>query len=137
MIPLCISNDIDVVVSLIGRQISLLFALFVIIFFVCVIFVLFVHYNIYNCLRLSFISACAEDCWKALKERENEPKLPEPEPEPTTEVLFLCSYEGCGKTFIDVGALRKHSHIHGERHYICHYEGCGKVSCIFVLLILM
>ncbi|RVW62139.1 hypothetical protein CK203_063192 [Vitis vinifera] len=31
----------------------------------------------------------------------------EPEPEPTTEVLFLCSYEGCGKTFIDAGALRK------------------------------
>lgn len=50
-----------------------------------------------------------------------------PEPEPTTEVLFLCSYEGCGKTFIDAGALRKHSHIHGERQYVCHYEGCGKV----------
>lgn len=49
------------------------------------------------------------------------------EPEPTTEVLFLCSYEGCGKTFIDAGALRKHSHIHGERQYVCHYEGCGKV----------
>lgn len=50
-----------------------------------------------------------------------------PEPEPTTEVLFFCSYEDCGKTFIDAGALRKHSHIHGERQYVCHYEGCGKV----------
>lgn len=63
----------------------------------------------------------------ALKEKAKEPEVPEPEPEPTTEVLFLCSYEGCGKTFIDAGALRKHSHIHGERQYVCHYEGCGKV----------
>jgi hypothetical protein len=63
----------------------------------------------------------------ALKEKAKEPEAPEPEPEPTTEVLFLCSYEGCGKTFIDAGALRKHSHIHGERQYVCHYEGCGKV----------
>ncbi|KAK6159641.1 hypothetical protein DH2020_003022 [Rehmannia glutinosa] len=63
---------------------------------------------------------------KALKEKPKEPEVVEPEPEPTTEVLFLCSYEGCGKTFIDVGALRKHSHIHGERQYVCHYENCGK-----------
>ncbi|XVE67438.1 hypothetical protein DITRI_Ditri08aG0160900 [Diplodiscus trichospermus] len=35
-------------------------------------------------------------------------------------------YEGCGKTFFDAGALRKHSHIHGERQYVCHWEGCGK-----------
>ncbi|XP_027334855.1 zinc finger transcription factor YY1 isoform X2 [Abrus precatorius] len=67
-----------------------------------------------------------EDTIKALKEKEKEPSAPEPEPEPTTEVLFLCSYEGCGKTFIDAGALRKHSHIHGERQFVCHYEGCGK-----------
>ncbi|KAI8014500.1 Zinc finger transcription factor YY1 [Camellia lanceoleosa] len=57
--------------------------------------------------------------------------------EPTTEVLFLCSYEGCGKTFIDAGALRKHSHIHGERQYVCHYEGCGKVATSRLLLIVM
>ncbi|KAE9446861.1 hypothetical protein C3L33_21244, partial [Rhododendron williamsianum] len=63
---------------------------------------------------------------KAMKEKSKEPEVAEPEPEPTTEVLFLCSYEGCGKTFIDAGALRKHSHIHGERQYVCHYEGCGK-----------
>ncbi|KVI05634.1 Zinc finger, C2H2 [Cynara cardunculus var. scolymus] len=64
---------------------------------------------------------------KAMKEKSKNPEaVLEPEPEPTTEVLFLCSYEGCGKTFIDAGALRKHSHIHGERQYICHYENCGK-----------
>lgn len=69
---------------------------------------------------------------KTLKERTTEPTMPEPEPEPTTEVLFLCSYDGCGKTFIDAGALRKHSHIHGERQYVCHYEGCGKVVILLL-----
>lgn len=64
---------------------------------------------------------------KALEEKAEEPKVEEPKPEPTTEVLFLCSYEGCGKTFIDVGALRKHAHIHGEKQHVCHFEGCGKV----------
>ncbi|CAH2063148.1 unnamed protein product [Thlaspi arvense] len=67
-----------------------------------------------------------EETVKRLKEKEEEPEVPEPEPEPTTEVLFLCSYEGCGKTFFDVSALRKHSHIHGERQYVCHYIGCEK-----------
>ncbi|KAK9678009.1 hypothetical protein RND81_11G181600 [Saponaria officinalis] len=67
-----------------------------------------------------------EDALKLLKEKIKEPVVREPEPEPTTEVLFLCSYEGCGKTFIDAGALRKHSNIHGERQHTCHYEGCGK-----------
>ncbi|KAI3497716.1 hypothetical protein L1887_33211 [Cichorium endivia] len=60
------------------------------------------------------------------EEKSKEMEAVESEPEPTTEVLFLCSYEGCGKTFIDTGALRKHSHIHGERQYVCHYENCGK-----------
>ncbi|XP_050210980.1 zinc finger transcription factor YY1-like [Mercurialis annua] len=65
---------------------------------------------------------------KASKETAKESLAPDPdpEPEPTTEVLFLCSFDGCGKTFIDAGALRKHSHIHGEKQYICHYEGCHK-----------
>jgi hypothetical protein len=72
-------------------------------------------------------SVTLENQLNALKEKAKEPPAPEPEPEPTTEVLFLCSFEGCGKTFIDAGALRKHSHIHGERQYVCHYEGCGKV----------
>lgn len=69
---------------------------------------------------------------KTLKEKVKEPSVPEPEPEPTTEVLFLCSYDGCGKTFIDAGALRKHSHIHGERQYVCHYDGCGKVVVLIL-----
>ncbi|MFS7958718.1 putative transcription factor C2H2 family [Helianthus anomalus] len=77
-----------------------------------------------KCLVLKWVT---EDQIKALQDKtENPVTLVEPEPEPTTEVLFLCSYEGCGKTFIDAGALRKHSHIHGERQYVCHYENCGK-----------
>ncbi|XP_010246046.1 PREDICTED: uncharacterized zinc finger protein At4g06634 [Nelumbo nucifera] len=76
-----------------------------------------------KCYLLKWVT---EDTLKALKEKAKEPEPEEPEPEPSTEVLFLCSYEGCGKTFIDAGALRKHSHIHGERQYVCHYEGCGK-----------
>ncbi|KAM7251939.1 hypothetical protein ACFE04_023822 [Oxalis oulophora] len=76
-----------------------------------------------KCLVMKWVN---EATLKILKNKANEPPPPEPEPEPTTEVLFLCSYEGCGKTFFDAGALRKHSHIHGERQYVCHYEGCGK-----------
>ncbi|GAV61207.1 zf-H2C2_2 domain-containing protein/zf-C2H2_4 domain-containing protein [Cephalotus follicularis] len=76
--------------------------------------------------KCSLMKWVTQDTLKALKEKEKEPPAPQKEPEPTSEVLFLCSYEGCGKTFIDVGALRKHSHIHGERQYVCHYEGCGK-----------
>ncbi|CAH1452377.1 unnamed protein product [Lactuca virosa] len=51
----------------------------------------------------------------AMKEKPIDLEAVEPKPEPTIEVFFLCSYEGCGKTFIDVRALRKYSHIHGER----------------------
>ena len=69
---------------------------------------------------------------KAIKQKKENPVTAEPEPEPTTEVLFLCSFEGCGKTFIDAGALKKHSNIHGERQHVCHYENCGKVSFFFV-----
>ncbi|KAL6514691.1 Transcriptional repressor protein yy1 [Orobanche gracilis] len=76
-----------------------------------------------KCLVLKWVN---ESTLKAVKENPREPEVVEPEPEPTTEVLFLCSFEGCGKTFIDAGALRKHSHIHGERQYVCHYENCGK-----------
>ncbi|KAF5193437.1 Zinc finger transcription factor yy1 [Thalictrum thalictroides] len=75
-----------------------------------------------KCLVLKWVKM---DVLKELKKPE-EPEPEEQEPEETTEVLFLCSFEGCGKTFTDAGALRKHSHIHGERQYICHYEGCGK-----------
>lgn len=83
-------------------------------------------------LRFFFGLLSLENTLKAVKEKEKEPSAPEPEPEPTTEVLFLCSFEGCGKTFIDAGALRKHSHIHGERQFVCHYEGCGKVMNLLV-----
>lgn len=62
------------------------------------------------------------------KFKEPEPEPGAPEPEPATEVLFLCSYHGCGKTFIDAGALKRHSHIHEEKQYVCHHEGCGRVS---------
>lgn len=68
-----------------------------------------------------------EDVYKNLKDGK---AVPEPEavkPEPTTEILFLCSYENCGKTFVDVAALRKHAHVHNERQYICQEPGCGKV----------
>lgn len=69
-----------------------------------------------------------EDMLNALREKHKEPDPDKQKPEAATEVLFLCSYEGCGKTFIDAGGLRKHSHIHGEKQFICHYEGCGRVS---------
>ncbi|GJQ89902.1 zinc finger transcription factor YY1-like protein isoform X1, partial [Tanacetum coccineum] len=65
--------------------------------------------------------------YNAIKEADSkEVKAVEPEPEPTTEVLFLCSHDGCGKTFIDAGALRKHAHVHGEKQFVCHYQNCGK-----------
>lgn len=78
-----------------------------------------------KCKLLKWVN---ENTFRALKEREKVPEAaaPVPELEPTTEVLFLCSYDGCGKTFIDAGALRKHSHIHGEKQHVCKYEGCGK-----------
>ncbi|KAM0947355.1 putative transcription factor C2H2 family [Dioscorea sansibarensis] len=76
--------------------------------------------------KCSLLKWVTEDTLKALKEKNMEAEQRDLEPEPTTEVLFLCSYEGCGKTFIDAGALRKHAHIHGERQYICTYEGCGR-----------
>ncbi|GLT44330.1 hypothetical protein SLA2020_182350 [Shorea laevis] len=76
-----------------------------------------------RCKLLKWVN---ENTLKALKEKAKEPEAQEIELEPTTEVLFLYSYEGCGKTFIDAGTLRKHSHIHGEKQYFCHYEGCGK-----------
>ncbi|KQK08112.1 zinc finger transcription factor YY1 [Brachypodium distachyon] len=69
-----------------------------------------------------------EDVYRNLKENPNgpEPETQARKPEPATEILFLCSYENCGKTFVDVAALRKHAHVHGERQYICPEPGCGK-----------
>ncbi|URE48774.1 GDP-fucose protein O-fucosyltransferase [Musa troglodytarum] len=71
-----------------------------------------------------------EDKLKALKEKSKETESEDQKPEPATEVLFLCSYEGCGKTFIDAGALKKHAHIHGEKQHVCQYEGCGKNTMV-------
>ncbi|XP_051216962.1 zinc finger transcription factor YY1 [Lolium perenne] len=67
-----------------------------------------------------------EDRLAALKSNDKEQVTDSAKPEPTTEILFLCSYDGCGKTFVDAGALKKHANVHGERQYVCHYEGCGK-----------
>lgn len=39
---------------------------------------------------------------------------------------YQCSFEECGKIFIDASSLRKHIVIHGEKQYICKYEGCEK-----------
>ncbi|XP_020180408.1 zinc finger transcription factor YY1 [Aegilops tauschii subsp. strangulata] len=70
-----------------------------------------------------------EDVYKNLKENGGAGQEPEAQPrkvEPATEILFLCSYDNCGKTFVDVAALRKHAHVHGERQYVCQEPGCGK-----------
>jgi hypothetical protein len=68
-----------------------------------------------------------EDRLAALTSKDKEQVAHSAKPEPTTEVLFLCSYDGCGRTFTDAGFLKKHAQVHGERQYVCHYEGCGKV----------
>ena len=39
---------------------------------------------------------------------------------------YQCSFEECGKIFIDSASLKKHIVIHGEKQYICKFEGCGK-----------
>jgi hypothetical protein len=67
--------------------------------------------------------------YRNLKENggAQEPEAQPRKAEPATEILFLCSYDGCGKTFVDVAALRKHAHVHNERQYACQEPGCGKV----------
>ncbi|THU53407.1 hypothetical protein C4D60_Mb10t14080 [Musa balbisiana] len=80
-----------------------------------------------KCFLLKWVT---EDKLKALKEKSKETESEDQKPEPATEVLFLCSYEGCGKTFIDAGALKKHAHIHGEKQHVCQYEGCGKSTMV-------
>uniref|UniRef100_J3M375 C2H2-type domain-containing protein n=1 Tax=Oryza brachyantha TaxID=4533 RepID=J3M375_ORYBR len=67
-----------------------------------------------------------EDVYKNLKDGTGAAEAEAVKTEPTTEILFLCSYENCGKTFVDVAALRKHAHVHNERQYICQEPGCGK-----------
>jgi hypothetical protein len=72
---------------------------------------------------LNLYCGVAEDKLKALREKLKEA----PKQEPTTEMLFLCSYEGCHKTFLEATQIRKHMQVHGERQYVCHFDGCGKV----------
>lgn len=76
-----------------------------------------------RCYLLKWVT---EDKLRARREKYKEVELTEQNPEPTTEMLFLCTYDQCGKTFAEAGALRKHTHIHGERQYVCPVEGCGK-----------
>ncbi|ONK58029.1 uncharacterized protein A4U43_C09F7210 [Asparagus officinalis] len=76
--------------------------------------------------RVYLLKWVREDMLKVLKEKFKEPEPEEPKPEPTTEILFLCSYEGCNKAFPNESQYRKHAHIHGERQYACSFPGCGK-----------
>jgi hypothetical protein len=75
-----------------------------------------------------FLCLCAEDGYRNSKDNPRVLDVEAPKPEPTTEILFLCSYENCGKTFVDVSALRKHASVHNEKQYICNEPNCGKVS---------
>ena len=67
--------------------------------------------------------------------RDKQPEVEE-ESEEEYEVLYLCTYEGCGRAFADQGALRKHTNVHGEKQFICHYEGCGKVCFVNQIIII-
>ena len=75
---------------------------------------------------------------KSMKEKSVE--IEEEIEEEEYEVLYLCTFEGCGKAFAEQGSLRKHMNVHGEKQFICHYEGCGKVVfnknllCIYISL---
>ncbi|KAL6624776.1 hypothetical protein ACP70R_032097 [Stipagrostis hirtigluma subsp. patula] len=76
--------------------------------------------------KCSLFKWVREDMPRNHKEKAKAVEAEAPKPEPTTEILFLCSYDNCGKTFVDVSALRKHAHVHGEKQYICQEPGCGK-----------
>uniref|UniRef100_A0A0D9WBU5 C2H2-type domain-containing protein n=1 Tax=Leersia perrieri TaxID=77586 RepID=A0A0D9WBU5_9ORYZ len=76
--------------------------------------------------KCSLFKWVREDVYKNIKDRTAAPEPEAVKSEPTTEILFLCSYENCGKTFVDVGALRKHAHVHNDRQYVCQEPGCGK-----------
>ncbi|KAJ7561359.1 hypothetical protein O6H91_03G025300 [Diphasiastrum complanatum] len=73
-----------------------------------------------TCMLLKWVN---EDILNSTKNKVIEE---EKEPEDEFEVVYLCTFEGCGKVFIDFSTLRKHAHVHGEKQCICHYEGCGR-----------
>nr|CAD1836860.1 unnamed protein product [Ananas comosus var. bracteatus] len=74
----------------------------------------------------SLLKWVREDKLEALRETSKKPEVEDPKPKPTTERLYLCSYVGCGKIFVDFRALDKHVQTHEERKHVCHYEGCEK-----------
>ncbi|CAD6273330.1 unnamed protein product [Miscanthus lutarioriparius] len=76
--------------------------------------------------KCSLFKWVREDGYQNSKENPRVLDVEAPKPEPTTEILFLCSYDNCGKTFVDVSALRKHAHVHNEKQYICTEPNCGK-----------
>ncbi|XP_078172976.1 zinc finger transcription factor YY1-like [Carex rostrata] len=77
--------------------------------------------------KCSLLKWIREDKLKALREKLKEQDVKEvPKQEPTTEMLFLCSYDGCHKAFLEAPQIRKHLQVHGERQYACHFEGCDK-----------
>lgn len=77
---------------------------------------------------LTLISSPAEDVLTLLQSKQHNSVVEEEqEPEEEHEVVYLCTFEGCGKIFPEASGLRKHAHVHGEKQYICQYEGCGKV----------
>lgn len=77
-----------------------------------------------NCFLLKWITDDVLNLLQA-KQRHNVVEE-EQEPEEEHEVVYLCTFEGCGKIFPEASGLRKHAHVHGEKQYICQYEGCGK-----------
>lgn len=44
----------------------------------------------------------------------------------TVSRKYQCSFDECGKIFVDASSLKKHMLTHGEKQFICKYEGCGK-----------
>ncbi|CAM6088274.1 unnamed protein product [Calypogeia fissa] len=76
-----------------------------------------------SCFLLKWIT---EDVLSVLQTKQHNVVEEEQEPEEEHEVVYLCTYEGCGKIFPEASGLRKHAHVHGEKQYICQYEGCGK-----------
>lgn len=83
------------------------------------------------------VSSYAEDKLEALKEKFKEPIPEEPEPQATAEIVFLCTHEGCGKTFANEGACKKHALSHGLRQHVCSYPGCEKVTFICIILLFL